>query len=394
MKIESSEVMLKSSNSVRTKKETFVSNSIKNLGTGAVTRTVGKSITHSNMTLEESNYKYQKKNDKSENVKKFIEPEKKAPPQKSQDAEDISRRLQDLNEQIARNRESMDTFADAIKSSQEMIKNLFELFFGSRSERTGIELFAFKAEAFQLNLGFRGVLSLGGIGLSSGLSPVSNLVEYSYFSEGYEHSEENVRFQAGGVIKTSDGREISLSLQFSSRSEKTVYFSSHEKGIKRFVDPLVLNIKDAPAGLSKVRIDFDLDADGVMDNISFAGEGSGFLHLDKNGDGKVNDGSELFGTKSGDGFKDLAAYDGDKNGWIDENDAVFSKLKLWTLDKDGKPSLINLKEAGVGAIYLGRTATKLSLMDGSEMRGKMRASGIYLKENGKAGTINQVDLIG
>ncbi len=40
---------------------------------------------------------------------------------------------------------------------------------------------------------------------------------------------------------------------------------------------------------------------------------------------KINDGSELFGTSSGDGFKDLATYDEDENGWIDENDSIFSK---------------------------------------------------------------------
>ena len=62
--------------------------------------------------------------------------------------------------------------------------------------------------------------------------------------------------------------------------------------------------------------------------------------MDRNGDGKINDGSELFGTKSGDGFKDLASYDADGNGWIDENDAIFSQLKIWTKDEDGKDKLI------------------------------------------------------
>ena len=40
--------------------------------------------------------------------------------------------------------------------------------------------------------------------------------------------------------------------------------------------------------------------------------------LDINEDGKINDGKELFGTASGNGFGDLAAYDQDNNGWIDE----------------------------------------------------------------------------
>ena len=75
-----------------------------------------------------------------------------------------------------------------------------------------------------------------------------------------------------------------------------------------------------------------------------------FLALDKNGDGRMNDGSELFGTASGDGFKDLAAYDEDGNGWIDENDSIYSQLKIWTKDENGKDHLIDLKDADVGAI--------------------------------------------
>lgn len=56
--------------------------------------------------------------------------------------------------------------------------------------------------------------------------------------------------------------------------------------------------------------------------------GSGFLALDRNQNGVVDDGSELFGTQSGDGFAHLALYDQDSNGWIDANDPVFDKLRI------------------------------------------------------------------
>ena len=52
------------------------------------------------------------------------------------------------------------------------------------------------------------------------------------------------------------------------------------------------------------------------------GKGSGFLALDKDGNGKIDDGNELFGTKSSDGFGDLREYDSDGSGWIDENDEI------------------------------------------------------------------------
>ena len=139
---------------------------------------------------------------------------------------------------------------------------------------------------------------------------------------------------------------------------------------------------------------FDLDANGEEENISFAGEGSGFLALDANGNGVIDDGSELFGTKSGDGFADLAAYDGDGNGWIDENDSVYSKLRIWTKDADGSDHLLDLKEANVGAIYLGSADTEFSFKNETthETNGIMRRTGVYLRESGEAGTLSHVDL--
>ena len=120
-----------------------------------------------------------------------------------------------------------------------------------------------------------------------------------------------------------------------------------------------------------------------------------FLSLDKNEDGIINDGSELFGTKSGDGFRDLSEYDDDKNGWIDENDAIFSKLKIWTKDKDGKDYLLDLKQADVGAIYLGNTDTQFSIKnDEHKLNAEIKKTGIYLHEKtGAVGTMNHVDLV-
>ena len=87
-------------------------------------------------------------------------------------------------------------------------------------------------------------------------------------------------------------------------------------------------------------------------------KGSGYLALDTNADGIINDGSELFGTQSGNGFKDLLSHDEDGNGWIDEADSIFQKLKIWTMDENGVSTLLDLAEAGLGAIYLGYENTE------------------------------------
>ena len=147
-----------------------------------------------------------------------------------------------------------------------------------------------------------------------------------------------------------------------------------------------------PEDLGQMKTFFDLDADGKEEEMSFVGKGSGFLALDKNGDGTINDGSELFGTQSGDGFKDLAAYDKDGNGWIDEADDIFKDLKVWTKDEEGNNKLLNLKEAGVGAIYLGSADTQFSLNnEQNKTNAVIRKTGIYLKESGEVGTVQHVD---
>ncbi|MDX9839796.1 MAG: hypothetical protein RBT39_19730, partial [Azoarcus sp.] len=96
---------------------------------------------------------------------------------------------------------------------------------------------------------------------------------------------------------------------------------------------------------------------------------------------------------SGDGFAELAALDDDGNGWIDEADAAWSQLRVWQPDAEGKGRVQSLNDAGVGAFYLGRVDTRFNINNSAnETLGQMRASSIYLREDGSAGTVSQVDL--
>lgn len=209
------------------------------------------------------------------------------------------------------------------------------------------------------------------------------------------HEVEVTRFNAEGVVKTSDGREISfkLSLEMSREFYQETNVSIREgDGVRK--DPLVINFAGTAAQLTDQKFKFDLDSDGMTEQVSFVGAGSGFLALDKNGNGVIDDGSELFGTQSGNGFADLAAYDSDGNQWIDENDAVYSKLRVWSKDADGKDQLSTLAQRNVGALYLGNVATPFDLKNGTnDLQGQVRSSGVYLNEDGSAGTLQQVDLV-
>ena len=238
-------------------------------------------------------------------------------------------------------------------------------------------------------------VSLGAFSLNSfGTDETGTTWQRITASSGFMVESECTTFKSAGIVKTADGRsidfnvDVSMSRAFMSRIDSLTV----EEYIK--TDPLIINLDSNIASVSDQKFFFDLDSDGENEEISFAGRGSGFLALDKNGDGKINDGSELFGTVSGDGFADLAKYDRDGNGWIDENDDIFSGLRIWTKDEKGRDVLLDLKRADVGAIYLGNTDTQFSLKDDeNRLNGEIKKTGIYIKESsGSVGTLNHVDL--
>lgn len=78
---------------------------------------------------------------------------------------------------------------------------------------------------------------------------------------------------------------------------------------------------------------------GKDEKLSALGKGSGFLAYDINLDGTINDGTELFGTKTGNGFEKLSQFDDDKSGWIDENDEIFQKFSMVVLDQTEKMNI-------------------------------------------------------
>jgi len=218
-------------------------------------------------------------------------------------------------------------------------------------------------------------------------------VEYDYHAS-YSESEQTT-FAARGVVRTADGQtiefEINLAMQRSYQEETSVRLRLGDAVRKQ--DPLVINFSGNAAQLTDTRFRFDLDADGSAENINFVTPGSGFLVFDRNRDGKANNGSELFGPASGNGFQELAALDSDSNGWIDENDAAYGQLAVWTRDAAGKDRLQGLKEANVGAIALSAVGTPFDLKGaGNATLGQIRSTGIYLGDDGSAGTVQQIDL--
>lgn len=103
---------------------------------------------------------------------------------------------------------------------------------------------------------------------------------------------------------------------------------------------------------------FDINADGKLDRTSWIRGMSGLLVFDKNNNGKIDNGRELFGEQNSatNGFLELSKYDDDKNEKIDSNDSIYKNLRVYLdLNNDRKiqnNELFSLSSLGIKAIYL------------------------------------------
>lgn len=239
--------------------------------------------------------------------------------------------------------------------------------------------------------------SLGGtvVDLSSGQNgyTVWNVTNYSKTT--YEE-EESMTFSSVGKAVTADGRTIEFNMEI---EMSRAFCESSEVLTKQtevvMTDPLVISLDSNPVSVSDQKWRFDIDGNGTDDGISLLSKGAGFLAFDKNEDGKINNGTELFGAKTGNGFRELAEYDEDGNGWIDENDEIYSKLSVWIKDDTGNDKLIGLKQANVGAIYLANLSTDFSMKSerDNSHNAQLRRTGMYLTEDGMSNTIQQLDMV-
>jgi len=258
-----------------------------------------------------------------------------------------------------------------------------------------------------------GVLRLRDAASTPGIAAASTGgLSWSYERHEVFHESESTDFAAQGVILTADGRKLSFELSLSmERSYTEVSSTALRGGAVQQQDPLVINFDGMAAQLQDQRFSFDLNADGQVEQVALLSGDRGYLALDRNGNGRVDDGSELFGPETGQGFAELAQWDDDGNGWIDEADAVFQRLQVWMPQADatamtladnaaeatgatqGIGTLRALSTVGVGALYLGAVSTPFELKSADQQSlGTVRSSSVYLSEAGSVGTVQQIDL--
>lgn len=146
-------------------------------------------------------------------------------------------------------------------------------------------------------------------------------------------------------------------------------------------DPIILDLDGdglETVGLAN-NVYFDHDGDGVLTRTGWVAKGDALLVWDRNGNGLIDTGAELFGdftplpngTLAPNGFAALAALDTNGDGVIDANDPAFAELKLWRdVTQDGKTDegeLISLTEAGIISLNLAHTLKNQNLPNGNQL---------------------------
>jgi len=167
-------------------------------------------------------------------------------------------------------------------------------------------------------------------------------------------------------------------------------------------DPLTLDLDGD--GLETVGIDplnpilFDHDGDGIKNATGWIKPDDGFLVLDRNGNGTIDNGTELFGDstpayaggQTADGFAALAQEDSNHDGLVDAKDANWAELRVWQdLNSDGisqEGELKTLEELGIVSFNVAKTENSTRLANGNQIADL----GSYVRNDGTQGTVGQI----
>ena len=168
----------------------------------------------------------------------------------------------------------------------------------------------------------------------------------------------------------------SVDANYSSNTNQIIQNIQQEE--KKKVDPLSLDMNGDGFKVTSIEdgVYFDLDNNGLAEKINWISGGDAFLALDKDKDGIIENGNELFsehtilknGKAAKNGFEALAEYDDNKDGKINEQDSIYKELLIW-IDKnqDGYSDvdeLVNIESAGVSEILLNYKYANQQLTDG------------------------------
>ena len=187
--------------------------------------------------------------------------------------------------------------------------------------------------------------------------------EYEYVWNDDTVKEEDEKFKVtANIVDKSDGLKASVI----KNGNGTIIDDDPED-----VDPIIIDLNKNGITSTKLNntIYFDHDNNNFKEASSWIDKGDTFLALDKNSNGLIDNGNELFGNhtisntrfkytnnKATNGYEALKAYDLNGDNVIDSKDEIYDKLLLWKDSNQNaitdKGELIKLKDSGIVSIDL------------------------------------------
>jgi hypothetical protein len=196
------------------------------------------------------------------------------------------------------------------------------------------------------------------------------------------------------VIALDQVAGLSLSSRQLSALSETLYdiHTGSSAELKRLT-PLALDLNgDGIHSISAASgVVFDVNADGQSEQVGWLSAGDAWLALDRNGNGLIDDGSELFGcgtrmsdgSKALDGFAALRTLDDNQDGAIDAGDSSFEKLLIWVDSnsnaKTDPGEIRTLSQADIEVLSLSNHST--SILDQGNLIGLVSS---YTTGDGKS----------
>ena len=167
--------------------------------------------------------------------------------------------------------------------------------------------------------------------------------KYFYSTEGSSKFNAMDRAVTGAHISSQSGGWLKI------KDSNNGYCEYPVSAFLKLESPLILDLLGNGKTLTSLKdgVIFDLNADGFAERTAWTDIqykfDDAFLCLDRNNNGIIDDGGELFGNQHGEanGFDELAKFDDNKDEQITPEDKVFNKLKLWVdFNKNGKVDYI------------------------------------------------------
>jgi len=202
------------------------------------------------------------------------------------------------------------------------------------------------------------------------ISKYKRTLTYTHKWQGNEKKEEDKKFIiSGSVVKSSDGLKVKEIISGNGTIIDDDKDDSNDPENEN--SPIIIDLNKN--GITSTKLNnttyFDHDNNNFKEATSWIDKGDAFLALDKNSNGLIDNGNELFGNhtisntrfkytnnKATNGFEALKAYDLNDDNVIDSKDEIYDKLLLWKDSNQNaitdKGELIKLKDSGIVSIDL------------------------------------------